>query len=157
MYSNELVCKIIQYIDTHLLEKITVDDLSRIFHYNRFYLMKLFKKEIGVSIIYYINAIRIYNSAIEIINNRTNYFIKVAIDNGFISLEYFSETFKNIMKVNPRTFKKSLNRTNDLSINTLLTIHERLIFLKKLIDDKNKYLLRQKPEIYPVRKLSIFN
>jgi hypothetical protein len=70
--------------------------------------------------------------------------------------EYFSETFKNIMKVSPRIFKKSLNRYNTLSLNIILTIHERLIFIKKLVDDKNKYLKKQKPDDYPVKKLSIF-
>ena len=30
----------------------------------------------------------------------------IAIKNGFNSLEYFSETFKHIMGVSPRTYKK---------------------------------------------------
>lgn len=156
MFSNNLICNILKYIDHHLLEKISIDDLCQKFHYNRFYIMKLFKKEMGVSIIYYINALRIYNSAMQIIQNKDIFFIKVALDNGFISLEYFSETFKDIMNVSPTIFKKSLNRYNDLSLETLLNIHEKLIFLKKLINDKNSYLLKQKLNNCPVKKLSVF-
>ena len=156
MYSNDLICNILKYIDSHLIEKISVDDLCKEFHYNRFYIMKLFKKEMGVTIIYYINALRIFNSAMQIIQNKDIYFTKIALDNGFISLEYFSEIFKSIMHVNPKIFKNSLNRYNDLSLDITLIIHDRLIFLKKLINDKNKYLKMQRLVAYPVKKLSIF-
>ena len=92
MYSNELVCKILSYIDNNINRKITIEELSLRFYYNRYYIMKLFKKEIGLSLFDYINSLRIYNS-ISSINNSSKLLIRVAIDNGFYSLEYFSEIF----------------------------------------------------------------
>ena len=62
MFSNDLVCKIIKYIDENFNNKITIEDLENTFFYNRFYIMKLFKKEMKLTIIDYINSLRIYNS-----------------------------------------------------------------------------------------------
>lgn len=89
MYSNELICKILNYIDNNINKKITIEELSLRFYYNRYYIMKLFKKEIGMSILDYINLLRIRNS-INSINNSNKLLIRIAIDNGFYSLEYFS-------------------------------------------------------------------
>ena len=36
MYSNELVCKILNYIDNNINKKITVEELSLRFYYNRY-------------------------------------------------------------------------------------------------------------------------
>jgi len=67
--------------------------------------MKLFKKEIGVSIIDYINYIRIYNSFFELKNSNKK-IINIAYNNGFYSLEYFSELFKKIIGINPKKIEK---------------------------------------------------
>ena len=105
MYSNKLICQIINYINKNINQKISIDDLEKRFFYNRFYIMKLFKKEIGVSIIDYINYIRIYNSFFELKNSNKK-IINIAYNNGFYSLEYFSELFKKIIGINPKKIEK---------------------------------------------------
>ena len=90
MYSNKIICDILKYIDENINSKIAIEDLERKFFYNRYYIMKLFKKEIGITIVEYINCLRIYNSFFEI-KNRDNKIINIAYKNGFCSLEYFSE------------------------------------------------------------------
>lgn len=62
MFSNELVCNILDYIDKNMDVEIKIDTLANIFYYNRTYIMKKFKKELGISIISYINIKKIYNS-----------------------------------------------------------------------------------------------
>jgi YesN/AraC family two-component response regulator len=66
MYSNKLICEILIYIDKNIKNKITIEELENKFFYNRYYIMKLFKKEIGLTIVEYINSIRIYNSILLI-------------------------------------------------------------------------------------------
>ena len=68
--------------------------------------MKRFKRELGISIHEYINTIRIYNSLAYFKDN--NYVLSIALNNGFNSLEYFSETFKKIMGVSPTVYKNYL-------------------------------------------------
>lgn len=155
MYSNKLVCDILNYIELNLNSKISINDLERTFYYNKFYIMKLFKKEIGVSIFEYINILRIYNSSNEI-KNTNNSFTMISINNGFYSLEYFSEIFKKVVGVNPRTYKNFWNSNYKINENDLNTIRASIIYMKNFIEQKDKYINNIKPINNPVKKLSIF-
>ena len=154
MFSNNLICNILNYIDENINSKITIDDLEIKFYYNRFYIMKLFKKEIGISIINYINSIRIYNSILDIKNSNKN-LINIAFKNGFYSIEYFSETFKNIVGVNPKAVKDYFNK-NNVSLKKVNKINKSISELYNLKTKKEYYLFHKKPSILPVKKLSIF-
>ena len=100
MYSNKLVCDIINYLDINLNKKVSINELENVFFYNRYYIMKLFKKEMNIKIVDYINSLRIYNSMNDL--RDYNYSLtSTFINNGFYSLEYFSETFKKIFVVSP--------------------------------------------------------
>ena len=155
MYSNELVCKILNYIDNNINKKITIEELSLRFYYNRYYIMKLFKKEISISLFDYINTLRIYNS-INSINNSDKLLIRIAIDNGFYSLEYFSEMFKKIIGVSPSVYKKFYYSRYTPSKQNYKLITDNIIKLNTIINKINKYKLNIKPQITPVRKLTIF-
>lgn len=155
MYSNKIICDILEYIDINLNKKITIEELERHFFYNKYYLMKLFKKEIGISILEYINNLKINNS-IEEIKNTNHSLTLISINNGFYSLEYFSEIFKKITKVNPRTFKNSIKNFQNINEKDLYNIRNTIINLQELIEKKDKYLQNKKTNITPVKKLSIF-
>lgn len=154
MYSNELVCNILSYIDENFKNKITIDDLVSEFNYNRFYIMKLFKRELDISIIDYINTIKIYNSLNYINNNHS--FLSCALINGYYSLEYYSEMFKKILGVNPRTYKKIINRNKDVTIKELDTFTNNLAKIKRIIDKCNLYKTNIVPRTLPTKKLSLF-
>lgn len=155
MYSNELICKILNYIDNNINRKITIEELSLKFYYNRYYIMKLFKKEIGLSLFDYINNLRIYNS-IKSINTTNKQLIRIAIDNGFYSLEYYSEIFKKIIGVPPSVYKKFYYSKYMPSKYNYNLIADNIIKLNTTIANVKKYKQNTKPEKLPVRKLSIF-
>jgi len=155
MHSNKLICKILIFIDQNIKNKITIEDLENHFFYNRYYIMKLFKKEIGLTIIEYINLIRIYNSILLIKNNNIN-LINVAFKTGFYSPEYFSETFKQITNLNPKKFKDYFSQKNSISINDIEQINTSIVKLYEISKIKDIYLSKQKPIISPVKKLTIF-
>ena len=62
IYSNELVCNILTYIKNNINAEITISDISNLFSYDKTYIMKKFKRELGLTIIEYINNKRILNS-----------------------------------------------------------------------------------------------
>ena len=107
MYSNDLICNILEYLNNNINKELTIEELSFIFYFNKTYIMKKFKKELNISIREYINTIRIYNSLLFFKDG--NYILSIAFKNGFNSLEYFSETFKKIMGVSPSIYKKYIN------------------------------------------------
>lgn len=143
MYSNNLICDIITYINNNINKEITIDELSNIFFYEKTYIMKKFKKEIGITIHTYINSIRIYNSLNYF--KYDNYILSIAFNNGFQSIEYYSETFKQYIGVSPRIYKYFISYNNKLSINDVYTIRESLLKLSILKNRINNYLNNRKP------------
>ena len=156
MYSNKLICQILNYIDTNWCNKLSINDLENRFYYNRYYIMKLFKREIGVTIFDYVNNFKIYKSINEIaISN--NSMITIAINCGFNSLEYFSETFKNIVGVSPSNYKKILNREAIFNIDKYDEVTLNIIKINKFINKVNVYKNNIKSDKIKVKKLTIFS
>ena len=154
MYSNEIVCDVLDFVDNNLMFKFSIDDICNSLNYNRFYLMKLFKRELGISINFYINMVKIYNS-LEFIRCGHS-FLSVSLKCGFYSLEYFSEMIKKILGVSPSIYKKIVNYVDvdmdkyDLCVFNLSILEEKLSFI-------SDYKSRRKPKVSPVMKLSIFS
>ena len=145
MYSNDLVCDFIEYINNNINKDITIDELANRFYFNRTYIMKRFKKEIGVKIHDYINITRITNSLEYFQYN--NYILSIALKNGFTSIEYYSEIFKKVIGVNPLKYKKFINRSLDITegdINMIINNINRCNNIKLMVND---YLNRRKPTV----------
>lgn len=107
MESSELICYILDYLDSNLYRDISIDELCLYFGYEKSYLMKKFKNEIGISIKTYVNRKKIINSLNQLASDEL--LIKIALDFGFNSLEYYSEVFSKVMGVSPSLFRKYLN------------------------------------------------
>ena len=140
MYSNELVVKILNYIDDNLYKRITMDEISSIFYFNKDYLMRIFKKELDITIMDYINKRRIYNS-LDLLKNSDDLIIKVALNSGYSSLEYYSETFTKVLGVSPLTYRKFTRVNSQISDDELNIIREKLpeisLLLKRIDIYKN--------------------
>ena len=140
MYSNELVVKILNYIDDNLYKRITMDEISSIFYFNKDYLMRIFKKELDITIMDYINKRRIYNS-LDLLKHSDDLIIKIALNSGYSSLEYYSETFTKILGVSPLTYRKFTRVNSQISDDELNIIREKLpeisLLLKRIDIYKN--------------------
>ena len=154
MYSNKLICNILFYIEKNITNKISIDDISSNFNYDRYYIMKLFKKELDISIINYINIKKIYNSLKYINDNHS--FLSSALLSGYYSLEYYSEMFKKVLGVNPRTYKNIINR-KEISDEKIDKFTKSLANIKVIINKCNEHKLNVKPDTIKVKKLSIFD
>lgn len=153
MFTNELICNILEYLNSNINKEITIDELSILFFFNKTYIMKKFKKELNISIHEYINTMRIYNSLSYFRDD--NYIISIAFKNGFNSLEYFSEVFKKIMGVSPIIYRKYLNY-KDITDKELENILENITRISNIRNKISNYLShrRQKNSSY-VKKLEI--
>ena len=143
MFSHDLVCDILEYINKNINREITIDELVNRFYFDKTYIMKRFKKEIGYTIHDYINMMRIFNS-IELYKY-DNYILSIALKNGFNSIEYYSEMFKKKIGVNPLKYKKFINRSFDITdneINLILNNTNKCNHLRVFTDN---YLIRRKP------------
>ncbi|MDY2804454.1 MAG: helix-turn-helix domain-containing protein [Bacilli bacterium] len=154
VYSNELVCNILKYINININTEITIINLSNIFSYDKTYIMKKFKRELGLTIIEYINNKRILNSLNGYKSNTT--ILRIALLNGYNSIEYYSEIFRNLVGVSPRVYKRFITPLNNLNEEETNTIRNSISNLINIENKIQKYLSNQKPKELPVRKLSIF-
>lgn len=135
---NKLVIDILKYIDNNLYKKITLNELSNIFYFNKDYIMRVFKRELGMTIVEYINRKRIYNS-LEELKNTNDLILKVAIKHGYISQEYYSEIFSKYMKVNPITYRKFTKLDTTIKYEEIETIRKNLIDLKYQLEKIKQY------------------
>ena len=152
MFSNELICNILNYINTNLYEEITIDSIANYFYFNRTYIMKKFKKEIGISIINYINTKKIYNSLKYIKENKS--ILEIALLNGYNSQEYYSEIFKSIIGVHPLVYRKYLSFITNLDDKHINKIQNNIFEIESLLSKVQKYLNNRKPS-NPIKKISL--
>lgn len=153
MYSNELVVKMLNYIDDNLYKRITMDEISSIFYFNKDYLMRIFKKELDITIMDYINKRRIYNS-LELLKNTDDLVIKIALNSGYSSLEYYSETFTKILGVSPLTYRKFTKVNSQISDKELEIIRTRLPDISSLL--KRIDIYKNNIKRSEVKKIGLF-
>ena len=141
MHSNNLICDILKYINDNINEKISIEKLSSNFHYNRYYIMKLFKKEIHVTINNYINIKRIYDSLIEYKSNIN--ILNIAIKHGFIYQEYYTEIFIKLLGVNPSIYKNYIKYHN-INNEDLMLLRDNLTKMNNIIEFTKNYLANRR-------------
>lgn len=100
----EVMKEICAYLAENINEEISADEIADYFHYNKFYLMRKFKEYTGFTINEYINECRVYNSTDPLIFTDDSV-LKIALNNGFNSQEYYSEKFKDVIGLSPLKFR----------------------------------------------------
>lgn len=137
MFSNELVCNILKYINDNINQKISIQDITKSFNYNRYYIMKIFKKELNITINNYINLKRIHDSLSEYHNNIS--ILNIALKHGFYSQEYYTEIFIKFIGINPSTYKKYI-KYNQINNKNFILLRNNLIKINNILEKIERYL-----------------
>lgn len=91
----------IDYIGVHYAEKFSIAQLAQACGYSEFYLMKLFKQLVGVTVVDYVNCVRLFHAE-ELLS--TNGFAEVAKRVGYDNVSYFNRQFKRLYGCTPTQF-----------------------------------------------------
>ncbi|WP_334332919.1 AraC family transcriptional regulator [Companilactobacillus sp. HBUAS59544] len=98
--------KIISYVETHSQEALTLNQLASQAHLSPGYFSRVFKKQMGQSVMEYVNLVRLKN-AFELLTN-TKYNLQVISDRvGFPNVKSFRKIFKKIYGETPKQYRKS--------------------------------------------------
>ena len=98
-----------RYIDTNYKDSLSLDDLARVVHMNKYYLAHAFKTEYGTSPINYMISRRIDES--RYLLRETNMSLsEIAQVLGFSSASYFSQSFRRSVGSSPIEFRKANHR-----------------------------------------------
>lgn len=95
----------VKYIEDHLTERLTLNQVASSINLSPNYLSSLFKKELGVGFVDYITEKRV-EKAKELLSNTGLKTYEVAQQAGFVDESYFSKTFKRITGKRPSAFRK---------------------------------------------------
>lgn len=96
---------VLEYIDRHYTEKLSLEQLSSIGHISPHYFCRLFKSLTGKSPNEYINHLRLNKAETLLQDNKLN-ITEVAMSVGFNDSNYFSRQFKKHKQVPPSTLLK---------------------------------------------------
>lgn len=102
---NSLAAKIVDFITENYKTINNLEVIMNMFFISKSYLCTLFKEYTGTSIISYINSLKIHNS-LSLLSQKNLTIEEVALQSGFSSLAYFSQTFKSVMGTSPLKYRK---------------------------------------------------
>jgi len=98
--------KSIEYIENHLLDSITVDEVSKEVSISSYYFQKSFLIYTGYSVGEYIRSRRLYLAALDIRNTKEK-IINIALKYGYETPEAFSKAFSRFHNATPREIRNS--------------------------------------------------
>ncbi len=104
-YENDILNKILFYINNKYDEDINLEDLATKYHISSRYMRKIFKNKIGFSAIDYITSLRI-EKAKKLLRYSKKSISDISIEVGYNSVQYFSKIFKNKIGLSPKDFRK---------------------------------------------------
>lgn len=99
--------KIIEYLEYHICEQLTIADICEAHSLSRSALQSLFHKEKGCGVIEYFNNMKI-ERAKDIIRDGTMNFTEIAYFLSYSSLQYFSKQFKKATGMSPLEYSSSV-------------------------------------------------
>ena len=95
------------YVHEHYAEELSLEQLAKLSHYSKSYIIKLFKKNTGQTPIEYINRYRL-DRAKSLLKNKKNSILDVSLMSGFQNVGYFIRIFKSHFGMTPGVYRKEL-------------------------------------------------
>ncbi|MDD4773004.1 MAG: AraC family transcriptional regulator [Eubacteriales bacterium] len=103
--NNDMINQMLQYIDTHYMEKMTMEDLSRLIYKSAGHTIRVFKQYTGYTPFAYIKTYRIMK-ACQLLDI-TDYSVKrISKETGYGSVSHFISDFKVAKSVTPQEYRE---------------------------------------------------
>lgn len=103
---NTRLRDLIQFIREHLDARLTLEAIARHFRTNKYYLCRYFKKHTGLSVMDYVNRMRIVNAEKLIVQN-SHSITDIGLMVGFSNITNFDRTFKRYTGISPREYRRN--------------------------------------------------
>lgn len=100
--------ELLDYIDNHYTEDLTLDHASSMMHFSPSHFSKTFKKLMGMNYVTYVNMVRI-EQAIAMLSTNQYRMIDIALECGFSNIRSFNRTFKEITGYTPTDFSTQVD------------------------------------------------
>lgn len=105
------IADVITYIGLHYRDKITLEMIADHVNFSENYLCRVFRDQMGLSLIQYINNVRM-NKAAELIMKGHTYIKEISALVGISDQFYFSRMFKKQFGVSPTDYKSHVTQSS---------------------------------------------
>ena len=109
-YAVKQIADIVSFLERSVYSSLTIEDILKNTHYGRAYLMRIFKRETGYSIMEYFVNLKI-EKAKELLRDNQLSVREISDKLSFNEPNYFTKTFKRITGAPPTAYRR---RTMDL-------------------------------------------
>lgn len=132
---EEVVKEICKYIIDNIYDEITLEQLEKEFYYTKYYITRIFKLYTGFTIREFSNTVKVLKT-IDPLLFTDDTILKIALNNGFNSQEYYSETFQCVIGTSPLKFRKQFSNIEHITdIEELNARKEYLLYLQQYRDN----------------------
>lgn len=107
MQNNEIVIMIIDYLNKHYTEKITLDELSSLTGYNKSYISQVIKKYLGINYYEYLTRVRLREATFALTNTDER-ISQIAYLHGFSDIKAFNNAFRERFQKSPSEYRKQV-------------------------------------------------
>lgn len=104
---NIHVKKMIEWIDIHFCNPITLDDIAHHLNISKYYMSRIFKDVTGYTIMQYIMSCRINRAKYLLEIHPDKSILEVSLESGFEDSSHFSRFFRKQMKLTPTEYRNS--------------------------------------------------
>lgn len=110
--NSSLFVSMLQYLQEHYCEKLTLDDLAVKFGYNKYYISKIFNRYMDLNFNEFVNSMRCHH-AVKLLANHEIGMKQIAEDSGFASQRSFHRAFQNVFGCTPSEYRSRFSSKAD--------------------------------------------
>ena len=122
MKDESIVEKAISYIEKHLNEDLSLDELAKNLHYSKFYLERVFAETIDCTVYQYIKQRRLAEAARKLMETDKP-IVEIALEARYSTQQAFTLAFRKRYLCTPQDYRK---KTLSHSVTSCYTMERRL-------------------------------
>ena len=102
---NDIIKGIIDYIEKHLEEDLSLDRIAEDLNYSKFYIARIFSEKTGGTVYKYIQGRRLTIAAYKLVKTNKS-IIEIAYEAHYSSQQAFTLAFNQLYSCSPQAYRK---------------------------------------------------
>lgn len=131
MNNNEVVKKVVDYIETHINEDLALDKIADALNYSKFYIARIFSEETKCTVYKYIQGRRLTLAAQKLVETEQS-IVEIAYEAHYDSQQAFTLAFKQLYECTPYIYRKNgvfYPKQSKISMKSSMNVYSNMYYL----------------------------